>query len=209
MNNIIKREFTTIGTIDYEAHDLVGDFEYALTICLNNVKERLYLGFFDPCRPDMNLNQKFLETNKYYLKDKYSRYSTPLFNDIQLRNLYNTFHKTSCPQSYIYANVTGIYVFDMDNPDNDHIEVNTVSLIDPPDVSITQSKTYTGIPVTINYTNNTAIITLDTTEITFSCPINTINSFDLTKPIVITVTEHITPTTPRKYSYTVTDVKQL
>ena len=110
----------------------------------------------------------------------------------------------------MFANVTGKYVFDIDNPDKSHIEIKNVSCIDISDVSIHYSKSYTGIVTSFERQEDFIVVTLNTTDIKFKCPINSIKAIDLTKQINISVDVYMEPDSPQTSdNYTVTEVNQM
>ena len=202
--NIIEKEFSTVALVEREEPDACNIvwYTYYVHIRLNNSNELLTLGTLDEETPFEDTC--FTSIAPCFCKDDL----------LKLHVLYENKNKdeTTIP---ISVNVTGKYVFDLNNPDKDYVEIENVSLANIPDfnvslnVSLNRPNTYTGIITSTERQENFIVLTLDTTDIKFECPFDSIKSIDLLKPISISVDEHIDTLSNPRYSYTVTEVKQM
>ncbi len=201
--NTIEKEFSAVGFINREEDDMDIPWNtYYVNIRLNGFVKLIRLGQVDGAFPTLN---DYTSVEPFFDKHKL----------LEIHNLYEeqkNQHKKE--PLIILANITGKYIFNLNNPDKDHIEIENASLTNPIsnislNVSLNRSYTYTGIVTSVERQENFLVITLDTTDIKFKCPFDSIKSIDLFKPISISVNEHINTQSNPRYSYTVTEVKLL
>lgn len=199
MKNTVKKEFSTAGFIDqfYNMSTLLK--EYWLYFRLNDSAHRIQLGSVD-VYPEKRNDYAYVEPffPKRELQAVHAFYE----------NRHDIYKDKPLP---VFANVNGTYVFDMNNPDNDHVEIENVSCMNVPDVSVSlnRSCTYTGIITSIELNPNSILLTLDTANVKFICPDNIFKKLSLYGTVTLYVDEHVMPSVPRSYKYIVTDAKLL
>lgn len=198
--NIIEKEFSTVGLI--ERSESLSGITYSIDFNLDNSANLVQLGEIDTS-PEQHTCVE------------------PFFDEHKLLKIHNAFEKHKehdvMGEPYvpllIFANVTGKYIFNLNNRYGNRIELENISIIDSPSVSIHHSKSYTGIVTSFERQEDLIVVTLDTTDTIFKCPIENFKAIDISKPINISVDDYMEPLAPYSSQTlngcTVTEIKQL
>ena len=190
MDNTIEKKFTTTGLIE-QTYDVDTDtLVYWLFIRLNDCKKDIFLCECDTnCEKfTANKNIKSIVSNKLKYLHMLDQNSPDMFP--------------------LFVNVTGKYVFDINHPDNDHIEIEDILFHNSADVSVHRSSKYTGIITSVERHSEFVLLTMNGSNIKFTCPITKFKNFYKENPVMLYVDENMSPASSH-HTYTVTDIEIL
>ena len=197
---IIEREFSTVGLI--ERSESFSSITYSIDFNLDNSANLVQLGEIDTSPEHHTCVEPFFDEHKLL----------EIHNAFEKHKEHNVMREPYVPL-LIFANVTGKYIFNLNNRYGDRIELENISIIGSPSVSIHHSKSYTGIVTSFERQEDLIVVTLDTTDIMFKCPIDSFKAIDMFKPINISVDDYMEPLTPYSTQTlnrcNVTEVKQM